>query len=327
MGQRIAELGALLRSLRMATGLPSAALAAYRSLPGLAEAYEQVVAPVLADTLTDPRGRDRVDRSLRAMSAKFGLAMLGYARLTGCAPQLDVAVLAGGVTRLYDDLIDGDVDLSADARLADLLGNRHFVPGTEVELLLGRMVYEIEGRLGHTPDESVFMALTSLHEYQVLSRRQREPNVPVDVLEKITRGKGSAANLILCGIVKPGLNQVERELVMDLGEALQSLDDYMDIDLDRDHGVTTLASLGVVTLPHIAGRLRAMRPRLVSCYGRRAAGPYCGMLYFLLLKSWVGRRLPVLGRLVRGPARKSAVLAFLSRGEDALPAAGPETPA
>ncbi|WP_307659315.1 class 1 isoprenoid biosynthesis enzyme [Streptomyces sp. V1I1] len=259
------------------------------------------------------------------MSVKFGLAMLGYARLTGRTLQLDVAVLAGGVTRLYDDLIDGDVDPSADARLADLLGNRPFVAGTDAELLLGRLVYEIERRLGHTPDESVFMALASLHEYQVLSRRQREADVPVDVLEKITRGKGSAANLILCSIVKPSLEPAERELAMDLGEALQSLDDYMDVDLDRAHGVTTLAGLGVVTLPHIAGQLRAMRPRLMACYGRRSTGPYCGMLYFLLLKSWVGRRLPVLGRLARRPARRSAVLAFLSRGADALPPAGPGT--
>ncbi len=324
MRQGFTEIGALFRSLRMATGLPTAAVAAYRSLPGLAEAYEQVVAPFLTDTLTDPHERDRAGRSLRAMSVKFGLAMLAYARLTGRRPQLDVAVLAGAVTRLYDDIIDSDVDPSADARLAELLGNRPFTAGTEAELLLGRLVYEIERRLGHTPDESTFMALVSLHEYQVLSRRQREADIPVDVLEKITIGKGRAANLILCGIVNPGLESAERELAMDLGEALQSLDDYMDVEFDRAHGVTTLATRGMITLPEIAERLRAVKPRLVACYGVRSAGPYCGMLFFLLLESWVGRRLPVVGRLARHPARKSAVLAFLSRGADALPPAAPE---
>ncbi|OEV29722.1 hypothetical protein AN219_14850 [Streptomyces nanshensis] len=323
MAQGFTEIGALLRSLRLATGLPSAAAAAHRSLPELTEAYERVVAPFLTETLTDPGERERAETSLRAMSVKFGLAMLAYARLTGRAPRPDVAVLAGGVTRLYDDIIDGGGDPSADARLADLLGNRPFTAGTEAELLLGRLVYEIERRLGHTPDESLLTALVSLHEHQVLSRRQREADVPVDVLEKITSGKGRAANLILCGIVHPGLDSAERELAMDLGEALQSLDDYMDADLDRAHGVTTLATLGVSTLPQIAQRLRAIRPRLVACYGRRLAGPYCGMLYFLLLKSWVGRRLPVFGRLASRPARNSAVLAFLSRGADALPPSGP----
>lgn len=326
MQQRVAEVGALVRSLRMAVGLPAAARAAYRSLPGLTETYEQVVAPIVAETLADPQERARVDGSLRVMSVKFGLAMLSYARLTGHRPQPAVAVLAGAVTRLYDDLIDagGPADSAADARLGDLMGNRPFVPGTAAELLLGRLVYGIERQLAHPPDESVFMALVSLHEYQVLSRRQREPDVPLDDLEKITRGKGAAAHLILCGLVKPRLEPAERELVMDLGETLQSLDDYMDAELDRGNGVTTLVSCGALTLPGIARRLRAARPRLAAVHGSRAARPYCGMLYFLLLQAWVSRRLPVLARLVRRPARRSAVLAFLARGEDALPAAAPE---
>ncbi|WP_433887594.1 hypothetical protein [Streptomyces sp. CA-111067] len=328
MGQTVAEAGALLRCLRMGTGLPAAAVAAWRSLPALSEAYEHVVAPMLDDTLTDPAERARIAVSLRATSVKYGIAVLGYARLAGRAPQLDVAVLAGAVTRLYDDLIDTDCDPAADARLGELLGNRPFVAATEAELLLGRLVYDIERRLRHPPDASVFTALVSLHEYQTLSRRQRDPDVPLDVLEKITRGKGSAANLVLCGLVTPRLDLAERELAVELGETLQCLDDYMDVELDRGNGVTTLPSLGVVTLPDIAGRLRSLRPRLAACYGRRAAGPYCGMLYFLLVKSWVGRRLPLLGRLAAGPARRSSVLAFLARGQDALPAARPaRTPA
>ncbi|MDT9701605.1 hypothetical protein [Streptomyces sp. P17] len=323
MQQRVAEVGALVRSLRLAVGLPAAARAAYRSLPVLTRTYEQVVAPLVAESLTDPLERARVDGSLRVMSVKFGLAMLSYARLTGHRLQPDVAVLAGAVTRLYDDLIDGDGDgdPAADGRLGELMGNRAFVPGTPAELLLGRLVYGIERNLAHPPDASVFMALASLHEYQVLSRRQREPGVPLDVLEKITRGKGAAAHLILCGLVKPRLEPAERELVMDLGEILQSLDDYMDVEFDRGNGVTTLVSCGALTLPGITRRLRTARPRLAALHGGRAARPYCGMLYFLLLQAWVSRRLPVFGRLARRPARRSAVLAFLSRGEDALPAA------
>ncbi|WP_041819926.1 hypothetical protein [Streptomyces davaonensis] len=312
----------------MAVGLPGAASGAYRSLPALTRTYETVVAPLVAETLHDPAERARVDGSLRVMSVKFGLAMLSYGRLTGHRTQLDVAVLAGAVTRLYDDLIDGSGDGSgdtgADERLGELMGHRAFVPGTAPELLLERLVYGIEGALRHPPHASLMTALASLHEYQVLSRRQREADVPLDVLEKITRGKGGAAHLILCGLVKPVLEPAERELVMDLGEMLQSLDDYMDVEFDRENGVTTLVSCGALTLPGIARRLRAARPRLVAVHGGRAARPYCAMLYFLLLQAWVARRLPVLGRLARRPARRSPVLAFLSRGEDALPPAAPE---
>ncbi|MGW3288001.1 hypothetical protein ACWDR3_25550 [Streptomyces sp. NPDC001002] len=321
MGQGFVEVGALFRSGGMAVGLPSTVVGAYRSLGGLGAAYGQVVAPLVSESLADPDERARAERSLRAMSVKFGLAMLGYARLTGRTLPLDVAVLAGAVTRLYDDLIDGDTDPSADARLADLMGNRPFTAGTDAESLLGRLVRELERRLGYTPGEDVFAAIASLHEFQVLSRRQREVDVPVDVLEKITRGKGSSAHLILCSIVKPGLDPAERELAMDLGEALQSLDDYMDVGPDRAHGVTTLATLGVVTLARIAEQLRGMRPRLVACYGRRSARTYCGMLYFLLLKAWVGRYLPVLGRLTRRAAGRSAVLTVFARSGDALPPA------
>lgn len=329
MGQSRAEAGALLRCLPMAAGLPSAALAARRALPALTAAYTRVVAPLVAGTLADPAERARVDTSLRAMSVKFGLALLGWARLTGRPQRPDVAVLAGAVTRLYDDLIDGGSDPSADTRLADLLGNRVFVPGTAAELLLGRLVYGIERRLDHRPDPSVFAALVSLHTYQVLSRRQREPGVPLDALEEITRGKGAAAHLVLCGLVVEHPGPDERELAADLGAALQTLDDWMDAEADRRAGVATLATEGAVTLPDVARRLRELGPRLAARYGRRAARPYRGLLYFLLVMAWTGRRLPELGRLTRRLTRRtkgrSPVPALLLRGPDALPPARPES--
>ncbi len=331
MGQRWAEAGALLRCLPMAAGLPSAARAAHRALPALTESYAGVVEPLVAGTLTDPDERARVDAALRAMSVKFGLALLGWARLTGRPPRPDVAVLAGAVTRLYDDLIDGGHDASADARLADLLGDRVFVPGTAAELLLGRLVYAIERRLGHRPDPSVLAALSRLHAYQVLSRRQREPGVPLGVVEEITRGKGAAAHLVLCGLVVERPAPDERELAADLGAALQMLDDWMDADADRRNGVVTLATAGALTLPDVARRLREAGPRLVARYGRRAAVPYRGMLYFLLLLAWTGRRLPALGRLTRRVSReaggRSPIPALLVRGRDALPPARPESAA
>jgi hypothetical protein len=73
-----------------------------------------------------------------------------------------------------------------------------------------------------------------------------------------------------------------------------------------------------VTLADIGQRIRALRPRMVSCYGSPPTRRYCGMIYFLLLKSLVGRRLPFVGGLGRRAAGRSAVLRLLTRGDEAL---------
>jgi hypothetical protein len=277
--------------------------------------------------ISHPDDRVRVNDALRAMSVKIGYAVLSYARVAGCGRPLEVAALAGAVTRLYDDLIDGDADPFLDDRLSDLFSARPFTAGGELEGLLAQLCYEIAHRLHPLPDEAVFVALNTLHEYQCLSRRQREAGVPLDVLEKITRGKGAMANLTLCGLAKPEMDPGERELVMALGEAFQSLDDYMDVEHDRRNGVTTLASLGAATLADVGSRMRALRPRLVSRYGSAATRQYCGMIYFLLLKSVVGRRLPIIGRLARRAAGRSTLLTVLTRGDGALPPAARAVPA
>jgi hypothetical protein len=323
MGQGLGDLMVLLRCGRMAAGLPSAAVFAYGSLRPLTAAYQVAVAPVVDQVIGDPADRARVGDALRAMSVKIGLTMLCYARAAGREPQPAVVALAGAVTRLYDDLIDGiadgDAGTARDDRLSDLFGARLFTPHGDVERLLGELVYRIADRVDDSYlDEAMFVALNTLHEYQCLSRRQREPDMPRDALEKITRGKGAMAHLVLCSLVKAGMGIQERELVMALGDALQSLDDYMDVEQDRDSGVTTLATLGAVTLADIGQRIRALRPRMVSCYGSPPTRRYCGMIYFLLLKSFVGRRLPFVGGLGRRAAGRSAVLRLLTRGDEAL---------
>jgi hypothetical protein len=286
----------------------------------LAGAYENVVAPIVERTISDLDERTEVTSALRAMSIKMGVAMLSYARMAGCEQPLEVAVLAGAVTRLYDDLIDGNADPSLDCRLADLFGAGLFVPLSDLEQLLADLVGEIRQRVRPQPGDAVDTALSALHEFQCLSRRQRENAVPITVLEKICCGKGAMAHLILCSLVKPELGVAEREMLMALGETFQSLDDYMDVEQDRRNGVATLASLGVTTLTDIGERMCVHRSRLVAGYGRNAARPYCGMIFFLLLKAATGRRLPILGHITGRLARRSATAAFLIRGTEALPA-------
>lgn len=289
-------------------------------LTPLATAYDDIVAPAVARSVGDPRERARVNCAIRAMSVKIGETLVSYARLVGIEPRLEIAALAGAVTRLYDDLIDGGTaDKAFDDRLNELFTDGVFVPASDLERLLGALVGEIRQRLSLTEQDIAVKALVTLHEYQRLSRRQREAGIPLTVLDEICSGKGAMANLTLCALVNPQLDASEQDLVMALGEALQSLDDYMDVDLDTGNGVVTLASRGVTTLTDIVSRITALRKPFIARYGACPTRRYFGMLYFLLLKSAAGRRLPVLGRFAGRLAERSDTLAFLTRGAEVVP--------
>jgi len=320
MQQGLKDLRALVRCARLGAGLVAAIWFAGRKFGGLTDAYDRVVAPIVERTITDVDERAKENRALRAMSAKIGLALLSYTRLAGVAEQVEVAAVAGAVTRLYDDLIDGSNGGPADDRLGELFKAGEFTPASEQEALLAGLIGAIRVRVRPPDNDTLDITLSALHEYQCLSRRQRDEAIPLAVLEKISRGKGAMANLVLCGLVKQQMDVAERELIMALGETFQALDDYMDVEQDNANGVSTLASLGVLTLTDIARSMRGLRGRLIDQYGRSATRPYCGMIYFLLLKSAFGRRLPAVGRAVGRLAGRSAALAFLTRGVDAIPA-------
>lgn len=319
--QGLGDLVALVRCGRLSAALPAAAVFGWRIPSVLTRTYNDVVAPVVERTVSDLGERTRVNRALRAMSVNIGMVMLYYTRLAGGEQRLEVTALAGAVTRLYDDLVDCRMDASLDDRLGDLLSAGPLTAHTDAERLLAELVSEIRQRVGTAPGDTCEVALTALHEYQCLSRRQREDSVPLTVLDKICRGKGAMAHLTLCSLVNPELDADEKELVMSLGEAFQSLDDYMDVEADTHNGVVTLASLGATTLMDIGLRMRVLSSHLITRYGRTAARPYRGMIFFLLLKAAVGRRLPVLGRIVSRLAGQSATLTFLTRGAEAVAAA------
>jgi hypothetical protein len=312
----------LARCVRLAVGLPSAILFAYRTLNDLIEVFDLIVTPVVDCRISDPSNCVQVRNSLRAMSIKIGYAVLSFARMAGRGRPIEVAALAGAVTRLYDDLIDGDADRLLDDRLTELFKLRPFASGSDLERLLAELYYGIAHRIQPT-NMAVFESLQALHDYQCLSRQQRETGIALDTLEKITSGKGAMANLTLCGLVKSKMDPGERELVMALGEAFQALDDYMDVEFDRQNGVNTPASVGSVTLEDVGRRMQTLRPRLVHQYGRVPARQYCGMIYILLLKSVMGRRLPFIGRLAQRVAGRSQIVTVLTRGDGVLAPAAP----
>jgi hypothetical protein len=321
MGQRLADIRALVRCWRLAAGLPLAVVFGCRMLGALTSAYDEIVAPIVARSISNLNERARVNPALRATSTKIGMAMLSYAWMAGGEQQQEVAALAGAIARLYDDLIDGSSDASRDDWLGDLFNGRLSAANSDSERLLAELASEIRRRILPLARDPVVAAFNALHEYQCLSRQQREGAVPLTVLEKICRGKGALASLTVCSLVKPEMDVGEQELAMALGEMYQSLDDYADAEDDERNGVATLAVLGETTLADIGSVMRALRGRLVTRYGRAAAHRYCGMMFFSLVQMVVSRRLAVIGRITGRLAGSCAALAFLIRGPNAVPAA------
>jgi hypothetical protein len=132
-----------MRCVQLCSGLPEATAFGCRMLGPLTRAYDDVVAPIVEDTVSDLDERARVGCALRAMSAKAGMVILSFARLAGCEQRLDVAVLASAAGRLYDDLVDGSTDTSVDGRLGDLFNARSFHACGDLEHLLAELVSEI----------------------------------------------------------------------------------------------------------------------------------------------------------------------------------------
>jgi hypothetical protein len=320
MGQARDDLAVLMRCWRFGRGMPAAVIFGWRMFTPLLRAYDTVVAPVVARDISDAGEIARVNQALRAMSVKIGETMVAYAALTGHPPDVTVAALAGAVTRLYDDLIDGAAgeDAALGDRLGHILAGRPAQAASALESLLAHLVSEIRLRLGLQDGDVPVTALLALHDYQWLSRGQREPSTPGATLDKICRGKGALANLTLCGLVNPQLDSREREIVMSLGEALQSLDDYMDVSLDIQSGVATPASTGAITFADIAAEIGALREPFALRYGIHATRRYYGMLCFLLCKSVTGRRLPFLGQLASRLAGRFDSLSLLTRGAEVM---------
>ena len=257
-----------------------------------------------------------MDGALRAMSLKMGIAMASFARLTGCEPRLEVLALAGAATRLYDDLIDWTTDTTLDDRLSDLFNMRSFTGRTAPERLFADLFHGILERLGLRQADAMTSALKTLHEYQCLSRQQHEPDVSLEALEKISRGKGAMAHLTLATLTKPHLDAGERDLVLALGEAFQSLDDYADVAVDTSNGVATLATAGVLTLADVVAQMGALRSALSRQYGATATRRFYGLVYLMLVTSIAGRRLPLLGEIARRVSGKTAMYTVLARGSE-----------
>jgi hypothetical protein len=289
-----AELRSLLRTIRLAAAVPWIVTGANRKATGFVHAFEHTVQPIVNDTISDPAERTRVAQSLLTYSTKTCFVIAGYARMTGVPFASDIAVLGLSFTRLYDDLFDETDDEDLPLRLKELFDRNVFTPASDPERLLHRLYGEIDRRLGRDRDDPIYTAVSTMHRYQIQARCQRDPEATHLALAEATRGKGGHGTLAVFALMRAGLRRRERELILEIGEALQLLDDYMDIDEDRLHNTRTLATEGRLRLSDICNRLRAAQVKLVAYYGRRNTREFLGVCYLTLWMCFLRRQWPQL---------------------------------
>lgn len=290
------DVGALLRSIGFAGRIP----AVRRRARAYVALYDEVIAPIVESTVDNPARRAHVAGALRSAGVKLCFLIAGYADMAGIRLRADLGVLAGAITRVYDDLLDDFGGDELDRRLAVLFLGGEFHPAGDVERLFHGLYREVERRLARPASDPVFAALRRLHEFQIRSRRQHDPRIPTEELAEITLGKGAYGTAVMFGLTRPEMSDAELALVCELGGVLQQLDDYQDVELDRQAGVTTAATRGQLTLGHICRRLRELAPALRAYYGR--VRPLYAVVYVYLWICFLRRRWPRLG-LGNGKAR------------------------
>ncbi|OLF19168.1 hypothetical protein BU204_02025 [Actinophytocola xanthii] len=296
-----AELLALVRSVGFAGRIPDLR----RRARTYVATYDAIVPPIVESTVDDPVRRAHVVAALRSAGVKLCFLIAGYAATAGIPLRVDLGVLAGVVTRAYDDLLDdrdengggenggGGDSAELDRRLAELFAGGSFHPVGDLERLFLGIYREVERRLDRPASDPIFAALRRLHEFQIRSRRQRDPGIPSAELAEVTRGKGAYGTVVMLGLARPAMGEAEMALLRELGGVLQQLDDCQDVELDRRAGVTTAATRGQLTLGDVCRRLRELAPVLRAHYGR--VRPLYAVVYVYLWFCFVRRRWPRLG--------------------------------
>jgi hypothetical protein len=293
----IRDLISVLHCSHFATALPTAMRIASTGTADAVTHFERAVTPIIDDVLADSASRKRMHDALLGTAIVFNFGILSYSRMARQEFDGEISMLGGSLARLYDDLVDSTDDPEVDQWLAGLFETGHAVPRSDSERLLVRMYQAINDRLPvperlDAPGSLLHNSLVALHEFQVLSREQRDPEISSDTLGKIARGKGGFAALVLFGLMRRRMSVTEHDLIMELGEALQLMDDYLDHDADLRDGITTPVNRGDLTLSDIGARFRALRTRLFAFYDKSRARPFASMMYLVLASNVLKRRLP-----------------------------------
>jgi hypothetical protein len=149
-----------------------------------------------------------------------------------------------------------------------LFQSGEFAPNSELETVLVRLFDGIDDKLKRPRTDPIYAELQSLHRFQTRSREQKQPHTTRQVLATLTRGKGGHGTITLFALARPAMPAVERQLLMAVGEVMQLLDDYQDVNLDLRNGVRTLATEGELPIGAIYRQFNQLRPAMAAYYGR-----------------------------------------------------------
>lgn len=312
------DLRCLILSLRFAIGTPRILGRLRRDAAGFMTTYDEVVLPIVHEHVRDIAKQERLADSLRSYTVKACFVVKAYACMANVSFLPGLAVLGLSFGRLYDDLLDecGSPDL--EARLSQLFQYGTFMPVNDLEIVLYQFYRSIEALLQRNPDDPIFKAVMAVHEYQILSRKQRE-TVTRETLFEITRGKGGNAVVTLFALMRESMSSEEVDLLLQFGEAAQILDDYQDIEFDLQNGVHTLITEGICGLHDIRVILQRLHPELCMFYGRRRTESFLTVFYLTMWISFLRRHWPTLGTShPRGRAVRpsSAVKVLLVPGDN-----------
>ncbi|MBN6055350.1 hypothetical protein JYK22_25670, partial [Nonomuraea sp. RK-328] len=150
-----------MRCARPAIALPVALRDAVACAPAAVLDFERAVEPIVRAVLDEPE-REAMIASLRGTALTFNVGIRAYARMAGRPCDGELAMLAGSVARLYDDMIDNGGDPEIDSWVASLFkaDGGHAVPRDHHRRLLAALYGEIRRR---APGELWHTALLELH--------------------------------------------------------------------------------------------------------------------------------------------------------------------
>jgi len=204
----------------------------------------------------------------------------------------DLAVLGSAFNRLYDDLFDEfDRDDELGTRLTELFRIGEFRPANDAEQVLYELFNRIRYLLNRPADDPIFNAATAVHEYQIRSCSQYD-EARAEALLETTQGKGGYAVVVMFGLMRESMSIEEIGLLLRLGEVIQMVDDYQDLEQDAEKGIRTLATEGKLRLSDIADVLCDTYPDFCHFYGKKRAIRFWTLLYIMTVLTFVSENWP-----------------------------------
>ena len=213
----------------------------------------QKIQPVLDDALLHNDGSID-DNDIKKILHYYGLAAPGitgeaFCILQGRPMSRDermASTCQGAMTGLFDDLFDKHH--TSEARLHELVNDpSSVVPAGTNEKLFLAFYTEV---LRHAPDPSeIKTQLVKVREAQQASKKQEDPAITKQEIEKIMFEKGGESLIFYRMAFNDRVGKPELDMLVQLGGLIQLSNDIFDLYKDRQQGIQTLMTLATDIRP------------------------------------------------------------------------------